>query len=124
VAVLIPLQWIREPEYRLFFWEMAKNGLTGLNIAQKDREVIAAKLARVVEPLTEKEARWVDLNPANKELRDGIDEMLLKCRDQWDVDRTPETEKRFKEAYSKGYWLWELDWDLRKTRYEEETKGI
>lgn len=119
----IPLEWIRETEYRFFFWEMAKNGLNKLNITQKDRNVIVAKLARVVAPVTEKEAKWVDLDPANKEFRDAFEEMI-KRRDQLDAKRTPETEKLYNDAYDKGAWLWLLDWDIRKSRYEEETKDI
>ncbi len=119
----IPLEWIREPELRLGFWEAAENGLTSLDVASEDREQIAAKLARVVEPLTEEEAVVLNQDPAISKLKEAFWE-AIKLRDRWDIKRTPETEAQFTEAWNRAQHLWAKDYERKKKRYQEETRGI
>ncbi len=120
---LIPLEWIRELEFRFDFWEAAESGLTSLDIAKKDRELIATKLARVVEPLTEEEGKALDQDPKISTMKGAFGE-AIKLRGQLDVKRTPETEARFIEAWKRAEELRTKDYERRKERYQEETRGI
>jgi hypothetical protein len=119
----IPLEWIREPELRFGFWEAAESGLTNLDIAKKDRELITTKLARVVEPVTEEEGKALDQDPEISTLKVAFGE-AIKLRDQMDAKRGPETEARFIEAWNRAEQLWTKDYERRKERYQEETRGI
>jgi hypothetical protein len=119
----IPLAWIREPELRLSFWDTVENGFAKLNIAMRDRELIATRLERVVEPLTEEQAHELNQDPEFAELKKAFHDMI-ELRDKMDSARTQETETRFTEAWGRAAQLWIKDYEKKKRRYQEDTGGI
>jgi hypothetical protein len=118
---VIPLEWIRDPDSRFSFWEMAGDTMNRLSIKPEDREVPIKKLARVVEPVTEAEAR-IAANHENVELKDAFSSEIELMR-AFKENPTPEKEALLREARSHSDQLWKSDHEKRKTKYREETEG-
>ena len=120
---LIPLQWIRDPDHRYGFWEMAADDLNKLPIGPKDREELTAKLARVVEPLTETEAQAAAERYAeNDELRNAFSREFELAR-RFKAKPTQELKIQLRESQSYTNYAWQRDHEKRKRRYQEETSG-
>jgi hypothetical protein len=120
----IPLEYIRDPYYRFTFWGLADDVLDKLTMAPKDREVLATKLARVVEPLTETESQVAaERDREYTELRDAF-LREIELQRQFSAQPTPELEAQLREARNNTNQI-ELKINEKiKKRYQEETQGI
>ncbi len=120
----IPLEYIRDPDYRFNFWQMAEDAMEELIIAPKDREFLATKLARVVEPLTEADARAAAARDReNTELRDAFSREIKLAR-QFTAEPTPEREAQLRDARNYTNQAELKDHEKRKKKYQEETRGV
>jgi len=120
----IPLEYIRDPYYRFSFWGLADDVLDKLTMAPKYREVLATKLARVVEPLTEAESQIAaEPDREHTELRDAFSrEVELQL--QFSAHPTPEREAQLREARNNTNQIERKINEKIKKRYQEETRGL
>jgi hypothetical protein len=121
--VPIPLEWIRESDNRAIFWGWVEVELAKFDITPKDREAIATRLARVIEPPTKEEAEAVNQDFDRVEYRNAqLQAERLKA--QWLVDPTAETEAEYHTALDRVEYLLLRYTENLKKRYQDETKGI
>jgi serine phosphatase RsbU (regulator of sigma subunit) len=97
------------------------SGINELQTAPKDREVLATKLARVVEPLTEAESLVAAAR--DTELRDALSREIELQR-QFSAQPTPEIEAQLREAQKNANEIELKINDRKKRRYQEETRGV
>jgi uncharacterized membrane protein YheB (UPF0754 family) len=102
---------------------MASDALNNLPIAAKNREELATKLARVVEPLTEAEAQaTAERDRENDELRNAFSREIELSR-QFDSKPTQELRTRLREAQNYTDYVWQESHEKLKKRFDEETRG-